>query len=729
MSYTKTITNIGIISVVIASILIGGSFVKAENKTINEPYVNEDYLDYLALSDEEKAKVELVPEMFSLDVDDSLVNEATDGKGFIGEINTVVGDNSVPSQYDLRNVDGKNYITPLKDQGGTGICWAFSSVEQTESFVMMNSGEPFNENTPILSPRQLDYANSTNGIKNYDNENGMRKLLYGGNFFMSSLTMMNGIGLIPEATMPFNESQEQKELSEVLNYNNSVYEVENTIMVPNFTNNDTFVSNVKKQIMALGGAYVGTGSPQGTCAAKNIDGTYIIRQEDDCKGDIDFGAHAMQIIGWNDNYRYSYCKVGTKHLATRNGNCASGTLVSGTGAWLIRNSWGEDPEYGYIYLAFDSVGLDVNFVSGVATMEGREWDNNYHYNVYQNDEPTYSAEESSTFTKKISGVEKINKIKFMTLSMWRDYTVSIHSASNNYENVASFTVIWPGIYTLYLDDKDLNLEDDTFTVTVKSPDGGQILEDTISVFTENVDKTPMMVTNPVTVASDALENGDFTMTLYSDTKNIPSGVTIDYKLMKGDADFSQYLTVVNNTVAINNVNTTITIDDEISYGDYIIVASYGGESFEIPFDLGSSINITFNSNNMIEEKDGFVIINGNSLEDLIRQISTNAANPTFLHYDKNAVLVNDNALRTGDTLTAKLSDKVEYIYKIAVLGDINSDGNVSSADYIKIRKHIMETEIINNGLYYFAADVNKDGSISSADYIKIRKYIMNGGTL
>ena len=64
-----------------------------------------------------------------------------------------------------------------------------------------------------------------------------------------------------------------------------------------------------------------------------------------------------------------------------------------------------------------------------------------------------------------------------------------------------------------------------------------------------------------------------------------------------------------------------------------------------------------------------------------------------------------------------------------VRGDVNGDGKVSSADYVKIRKHIMQTDLIKENIYFYAADINNDNKISSADYVKIRKYIMNGGSL
>lgn len=82
---------------------------------------------------------------------------------------------------------------------------------------------------------------------------------------------------------------------------------------------------------------------------------------------------------------------------------------------------------------------------------------------------------------------------------------------------------------------------------------------------------------------------------------------------------------------------------------------------------------------------------------------------------KNETLAKDSKLSTGCV--------IDDTYTVAVLGDVNGDGEVKSTDYMAIKNAIMGTKELSD-LAKIAADVNNDGNIKSTDYMKIKNYIM-----
>ena len=57
------------------------------------------------------------------------------------------------------------------------------------------------------------------------------------------------------------------------------------------------------------------------------------------------------------------------------------------------------------------------------------------------------------------------------------------------------------------------------------------------------------------------------------------------------------------------------------------------------------------------------------------------------------------------------------------MGDVNGDGKITPADYVKVKNHIMgKSKLTGDSLK--AADMNKDGKITPADYVKIKNTIM-----
>ena len=67
-------------------------------------------------------------------------------------------------------------------------------------------------------------------------------------------------------------------------------------------------------------------------------------------------------------------------------------------------------------------------------------------------------------------------------------------------------------------------------------------------------------------------------------------------------------------------------------------------------------------------------------------------------------------------------------YNLVILGDVNGDGKISPADYVKVKNKIMNVTSMNE-ISECAADANRDGKISPADYVKIKNHIMNASKI
>ena len=592
-----------------------GQIVSTEmNKEENVPFLNPQYVDYLTLSETEKKSIEVIPSIYSVEYDYMNVNSAND----------------LPSSYNLLD---DNYITPLKNQETLGICWTFAAVEQAESNLMVTNHQTYNASTKVFSPRQIDYAASTDGINNYKNVHGFRELTTGGNFYMSSELMSYGLSLVDENVMPFNTDVEKKEVSEVLNFTNSNYEVNHTVDMPviferlngdysdyveecsqivdeeemkqclnNYTDEikQRYIQKIKTGIKDYGGVEVETMPPGvGSCSFTNTDNTYAVEVFDSCYN-VEEG-HAMHIIGWDDNYSYSYCRGAKKNSDVVNNQCSSGTKVDGTGAFIMRNSWGN--EYAYSYLTYDSITDSkaspmFHFIVDMTDTSSRGWDNVYYKNVDYSSFFRLSTQMSQSFTKKIAGEEKIDKIKFNTYSSDGIFSIKITDGEKVYQYNDILSTDFPGIYTIDLSEKNIVLEEDSFNIEISTKTRkAYAMDNSISVFTKNVDSSPVIESDNV-IGFVLDEPKELSTKILYNTKNIPSGEKIDYSLvMENGDDFSSYLTVTNNIVAENNANVYVKIA-ALPVGKYKLIGSYNGAKNEMPISVQTSIvNVNYYANN------------------------------------------------------------------------------------------------------------------------------------
>ena len=92
----------------------------------------------------------------------------------------------------------------------------------------------------------------------------------------------------------------------------------------------------------------------------------------------------------------------------------------------------------------------------------------------------------------------------------------------------------------------------------------------------------------------------------------------------------------------------------------------------------------------------------------------------------NNILDENSKVGTGTTLNIKKEDGSIYnSYTVVISGDVTGDGNINSADLLKIVKYLKGINTLNES----AADVTKDNKINSADLLKIVKYLKGTSTI
>ena len=86
----------------------------------------------------------------------------------------------------------------------------------------------------------------------------------------------------------------------------------------------------------------------------------------------------------------------------------------------------------------------------------------------------------------------------------------------------------------------------------------------------------------------------------------------------------------------------------------------------------------------------------------------------------------NDIIKTGQKITIK-SGTESITYTLVISGDVDGDGKIGAADYVKIKNYIMEKKGSDlNIAESLAADVDTNGKIGATDYVKIKNSIMKG---
>ena len=251
----------------------------------------------------------------------------------------------LPEQFDLRDVSGVSLDSPVKDQGYTNSCWAFSALACTENFLRKKTYEKTGETVSFdFSERHMEHAtypDMTDGKNAYAMQ--YRKTDGGGNIMAAAGYFQNGLGPVAESDMPFQMMQTnpltrgeiQKSPAARVRGLRYFPRISTSIFEYNYTE---LIASIKEAIYENGGvgAIINT-----TAGMFNDSDTAFYSEEVTGTGN-----HAVTLIGWDDNYSRENFGV---------------EKPSGDGAWIVRNSAGASRhENGYFYLSYEN--LDSYFM-------------------------------------------------------------------------------------------------------------------------------------------------------------------------------------------------------------------------------------------------------------------------------------------------------------------------------------------------------------------------------
>ena len=156
-----------------------------------------------------------------------------------------------------------------------------------------------------------------------------------------------------------------------------------------------------------------------------------------------------------------------------------------------------------------------------------------------------------------------------------------------------------------------------------------------------------------------------------------------------------------------------TYDDE-EYKLYLVPINSENNNDNNNTNNNTNNNNTNNnvSSDKVKIKDQAVVITPNSKVSDIKKVLGN-----------NIVIKDLNGKELSNSAIAGTGCRIDDKYTVAMLGDINGDGEVRSTDYMLIKNYIMGKTKFKVS-QKIAADLNKDEEVKSTDYMLVKNYIM-----